>query len=70
MVNSNFTHIDTSSQEDFLIPISLQPNVVNLRYLKLLILLDKIKYQMFTKSGCKDIGIKDTVCGTDSFLTF
>ena len=29
-------------QTDFLIPISLQPNVVNLSYFKLCILLDKI----------------------------
>ena len=40
--------------------ISLQSNVVDLRYFKLGILLYQIlvKVQMFTTVGCKDIGIR------------
>ena len=44
----------------FLIPISLQPNVVDLRYFKIYILIEKnlsLKYQRFTPSGGKNLGI-------------
>ena len=47
------------TNSDFLNLISLLPNVVDLRYFKLLILLDQIslKYQ-----SCKDIGIRKFCC--------
>ena len=45
--------------QDFLIPISLQSNLVNLRHFKQWIMLDQIlNYQTFSLSGCKGIGIR------------
>ena len=49
------------SSSDFLTPISLEPNLVDIRYFKLWILLKKclcLKYLRFTLSGCKDKGIR------------
>ena len=43
-----------ATNSDFRVTISLQPNVVDIRYFKLWILL---KYQKFTPSGCKDIEV-------------
>ena len=44
------------------IPISWQPNVVDLRYFKLLILLDQIivslKYERVKPTGCRDIEVR------------
>ena len=44
---------------DFKIPISLQPNVIDLKYFILLLLIHYIilKYSKFTTLGCKDIWI-------------
>ena len=48
-----------ATNSDFLITISSEPNAVDLRYFKLWILLDErsLKYQRFTPSGGKNIGI-------------
>ena len=48
------------SFSDFLIPISLQPNVPNLRY----IINPSWKYQRFTPSGCKETRITKFVFPT------
>ena len=52
----------------FLIPTSLRPNFVYHIYLKYMTSVEtnslSLKYQRFTPSGCKDIGI--AVCGNDS----
>ena len=51
-----------ATNSDCLIPKSEQSNVVDLRYFKLVILFDQItvieKYQWFTPSDRKDIGIR------------
>ena len=51
----------SATNSDFLIPLSLQPNVVDLRYFTLWIRSvrlssSSLKYQRFSLSGCKDIG--------------
>ena len=51
-----------ATNSDFLIPISLNPNIVNLRYFNIRVLLDQIKYQRFTPSGCYG-DYKIWVCG-------
>ena len=53
--------LTTGINSDGLSPISLQPNVVDLRYFKPWIIRWfnlSLKYQRFTTSGGKDIGIK------------
>ena len=46
-----------ATNSDFKIPEFLHPNVADLRYFKLWILLDQI-IKRFTPSGCKGIGIR------------
>ncbi len=49
------------TNSDFQIPISLQPNVVDIRYFKLYpvrLNIQSLKYQTFTLSGCKEIGLQ------------
>ena len=50
-----------ATNSNFLIPLSLQPNVVELRYFKLRIRFDqkpKFEIKSFTPPGCIDIGIR------------
>ena len=52
--------IQFTTNFDFLIPISLESYLKDLRFFKLQICLDKIiclKFQRVTSPGCKDIGI-------------
>ena len=46
-----------ATKSDFPIPISLQPNAVDLKYFKCDIMNISFKYQIFTLSVCKDIEI-------------
>ena len=52
----------SATNSDFLVPISLQSNVIDLKYFKLWILLYQIifslEYKWFKPLGCKDIGIR------------
>ena len=47
---------------NFLIPISLQPDVLDILHFKLGLIMDlfdkSLKYQRFTQLDCKDIGIR------------
>ena len=49
-----------ATNSDFLIPLSLQPNVLDLRYFIISVGSNSLslKYQRFNPSGCKDIGIR------------
>ena len=59
-----------ATNSDFLIPISLQPNVVDLKYMVSVRSNNlSFKYQKFTPSGCKDKGIR-IVRGKVSFPFF
>ena len=49
-----------ATNSEFLIPLYLQPNIVDLSYFNLSIMLAKkfnLKFQRFLRSGCKDIAI-------------
>ena len=47
-----------------LIPISIEPDGVNLWYFKLPYIIQSLKYERSTRSGCKDIGDKKIrICG-------
>ena len=55
MQKMKIKELSFATQSDFLILMSLQPNVGDLSNFKLIII-KKLKYHRFTLSGCEDIG--------------